>query len=1102
MTVDPLEALRAQVDALTARVEHLTRLVESLAGSQATVDTAEGSSPDDDVWRRLGLVEGERRTVTVLFADVSGFTALSETLDPEAMQLVMRDTMSVLAECVQAEGGTLEKFIGDALCAIFGAPVAHPDEPDRAARAAIAMHERLSERAVSRPDLPPLGVHVGINTGPVIAGAVGDGSQFGVMGDTINTAARLMGLAGDGQTFVSSTTARRLRRWFRLEDAGLHEVKGKAEPLAVSSLVGVLTAGEREELRRLRSPFVGREGELATVRRLAARVADGDGIVVLVVGEPGMGTSRVAAEAAESLEAQGWQVLRASARVHSETPLGLVASALGPLVEQAAATGTPVDPQLAEALLGTGGTSAPHDFELALGELVAEASGSSPLLVVLDDLDTADPGSVEVIRYLTRVTTHQRVLWLCTGEHIPGAFDPTIGTDDAVVVRVGPLADVAVEEMLDTLLPGALDPSHRSRLAHLAEGNPQFVVEIALALVDDGVVQASGEGAWVLVGDPDHLALPGSVAELIEARIDQLPTRARITLQDAAVIGQRFSEALLARVATIPTSVDAGLAELADAELVVPPDAGSDEPGLWSFRSRLVREVAYDSLLRRRRPPAHRAVAEALLELEPEKRDENADLLAHHFEASDDPPLAMDHLVEAVERAEAAYNFTGALERARRAVRLRDRFPDRVDDRLTAHLFQRMGILQLVLGDESGLADLEQAAALLERVGTAAERVSLRERVGWYLTIAGRRDAAVPYLQDAQALAESDLDGLAQTGALAAIATTRAFAVAAGGDLLTGMAAVEGAAQEARDAGDPFGECRALLVGGVCLLWAGQPAESVEQLQASLELAWANVYGTLADRCGRWLVLALVEAGRYETALELAEPLLARSDDRGDPSVGCGVRAALANLWRQVGDFSHARHLALAAVKASEERHVATDAAAEAHLLLCRVAQEEAAGAGAEALAAAAEEAERHLAAVEALAAADTWLAWRWRSRVHLVRGRLALAGGDVEAALLEATNARLELGRAPARLELLAADRLEGQALAAGQNPGAAAILDRAVAAATATGSPYLVAVTAGEAAAALADLDPVAAAHADALAAEARQALQAWRDGTTVAP
>jgi class 3 adenylate cyclase/tetratricopeptide (TPR) repeat protein len=1080
------DALEARVAALEARVAELVDLVARL-GDPADVEPAAGA---DDLWRRLGLVEGERRSVTVLFADVTGFTELSETLDPEAMQLVMRETMTLLAECILAQGGTLEKFIGDAVCAIFGAPLGHPDEPERAARAALAMHRALEARAAARPDLPPLNVHVGINTGPVIAGAVGDGSQFGVMGDTINTAARLMGLAKDAQTFVSASTARRLRRGFHLVDAGLHEVKGKAEPLSVASLLGELSEAERGDAPSLRAPLVGRDDELAALDRLATAAGAGDGVVALVLGDRGHGVSRLVTVLTDRLADAGWRALRASSRVHSETPLGLVASVLRPLVEDA---GDSLDPQVADALLG-GGVTAPHDFELGLADLLVSASREQPVVVTVEDVDDADPGSLEVLRYLTRATAAEAVLWVLAAEQLPVVFDPALGTDDAAVVRVGPLGDRDIEALFDAVFPGVLAPADRSRLAHLAEGNPQFALEIAHALVDDGVVAETAEGGWVLQGDIADVELPGSVAELIEARIDQLPTRARLTLQEAAVIGVRFGAELLCQVAAEPSAVDTALADLAAAELVVEPPAGSDR---WSFRSRLVREVAYDSILRRRRPPAHRAVAEALLQLEPDRVEDNADLLAHHFEHGDEPALAMPHLVRAIDRAGAAYNFTGALDRARRAIRLRDRFPDRVDGHVTAFLFQHKGILQLVLGDEGGLADLKTAAELYESFGSPAEVVALHEQVGWYLTAAGRAEAG-EHLAVAEEVANGSLEGPGRAAALAAVATSRALAAAAHGDLDGGLAAATAAVATSREAGDAFTETRALTVAGVCELWAGRHTEATAHLRQALDLAWSNVFGTLADRCGRWLVMALVELGEFTEAVEVAEPLLARADDRGDPSVGCGVRAGLANLWRQVGDFERARGLAAEAVRTAEERLVAADAAADAHLLLSRVFHEEL-GAG-ELGEEAAADAEAHFEA--ALAIADSsggWLAWRWRCRVAVVRGRFALHDGNLDAVLEAVAEARRQLDGIPARMEALAVDRLEAQVLAARGDERAVGMLRDALAVAESTGSDFLVAEVAEEAASSIGSLDPTFAAEAAEREAAARARLRAWAAGTT---
>src|SRR3954452_7410606 len=218
----------------------LARIAEKVGLSSAEIgETAleTSSGRDDSLWQRLGLTEGERRNVTVLFADVSGFTALSEHLDTEEFQLVMQDAMSAIAAIITRNDGYIEKFIGDAVCAIFGAPIAHDDEPQRAARSALEINSTLNAKAAARPDLPAIGMHAGINTGIVIAGTVGDGTQFGVMGDTINTASRLMNLAQQGEIFVSAETARRLRREFTLEDRGMFEVKGKEQPVAAFNLV-------------------------------------------------------------------------------------------------------------------------------------------------------------------------------------------------------------------------------------------------------------------------------------------------------------------------------------------------------------------------------------------------------------------------------------------------------------------------------------------------------------------------------------------------------------------------------------------------------------------------------------------------------------------------------------------------------------------------------------------------------------------------------------------------------------------------------------------------------------------------------------------------
>ena len=648
MSTESPSDLETAVAELTAIVRQQGELLARIAD---TLGIAEGErsvaamreQAGDALWQRLGLAEGERRTVTVLFADVSGFTALSEHLEAEEFQLVMKDAMSAIAAIITRHDGYIEKFIGDAVCAIFGAPIAHDDEPQRAARSALEINRVLAEKAAARPDLPVIAMHAGINTGVVIAGTVGDGSQFGVMGDTINTASRLMNLAQQDEIFVSAETSRRLRREFVVEDRGIFEVKGKQQPVAAYNLVAERKPDEHGDDDLLRAPFVGRDAELEELRTVAAQTAAGDGTTVVVVGEPGVGKSRLVSELIEA-DGDRFEVFWGSARVVGDQQT-LVMDAFGRDVD---------------------------------ARWLSSTAARKPVLVVLDDLELADAGSVELLHQLSRATRHDPISWVFVARQAPPIFDPaTEGDDDLVTLRLAPLSDDEISVLFDGLLPGVLSHAQRARLAYQADGNPEFAEEIALSLIDLSVVSQSADGSFRLVGDPETLEIPSSVAELVEARMDRVSTNARVTLQDAAVIGVRFREALLQRVASIPTSVPASLAELAAAELIVEPD---DEDPYWRFRSHVVREVAYESILRRRRPRLHRAIADALLELEPDRIADNVELLATHFELSNEPALAIPYLRSAVEYAEAAHSVTATAERARRALGIRAREPHAVSD--------------------------------------------------------------------------------------------------------------------------------------------------------------------------------------------------------------------------------------------------------------------------------------------------------------------------------------------------------------------------------------------------------------------------------------
>src|SRR3954447_310498 len=389
-------------------------------GSEAAdSDLQEHHKVGTEAWGRLGLAEGERRQVTVLFADVSGFTAMSEKKDPEEMNVIMHEVMGELATIIRGYDGHIEKFIGDAICAIFGAPISHEDEPERACSAALEMHKAVAAWSERNADLPTLSMHIGINTGLVVAGTTGDGSQFGVTGDTINTAARLEGKAVAHQTFVSPETARRVRGQFLLEEMGAYEFKGKEKAVTVYNVVRELTAEEVEEHRILRAPLIGRQDEMNMLLASARRtVRERSGSTILIVGEAGTGKTRLLDEVANAMP-ENVRVLRAAARVHGAKTFGVLGDALESVVENMRPG--PAQEE-ARSLLGEG--SAPmSELERVLSAALVSQAETQPIAVLIDNLEYADQSSIDLLRSITATTADGAVLWVLACRLGSVAFD-------------------------------------------------------------------------------------------------------------------------------------------------------------------------------------------------------------------------------------------------------------------------------------------------------------------------------------------------------------------------------------------------------------------------------------------------------------------------------------------------------------------------------------------------------------------------------------------------------------------------------------------------------------------------------------------------------
>ncbi len=663
--------------------------------------------------------EADRRPVTILFADLSGFTALGERLDPEDVRALQGDLFQQMAAAIERYEGFVEKFLGDAVMAVFGAPVAHEDDPERALRAALAMRARvaaLDGRWAGRLGRP-LALHTGIHTGPVVAGTFGStpGTTYDVTGDTVNTASRLQTAAEAGQILVSRSTYRLAQHAFEFEALGDLAMKGKAEPVGAYRLVGALATPRPTrglEIHGLVARLVGRDEELSQMFAAFQRMMSGRTQVVSLVGEAGAGKSRLQAEFLGRLEESGLlgttAVRRASCSSLGEKTYGVLTSLLREAYGIA-----PDDPlEVARRKLESGLEALGVDAEetarmaallsyvLGLGKeeprmrhlepeqlkrqiflaaraLIERRLEASPLLLIVEDLHWADIASLELLRFLVDRLPDRRLMLLL-------AFRPTVDTGTVVsgrathtAIRIEPLSARDSETLLASLFgPVETCPERlRTLIVERAGGNPFYLEEIVRSLIADCVLVRDEKG-WRCTVEAAAVDVPITIQGLLLSRLDRLLAMPRRVIQEAAVIGPSFDQGLLRRVADDP-AVEVSLEMLVDAELLVEeprgPSGESPVPSAgrrYRFAHALLHEVVYQNLLVRRRAELHTQVGQALEAVcgATPQRLEDMEALGHHWSLSTDKPRGAHYLVAAGDWARAIHANADAARHYQRAL--------------------------------------------------------------------------------------------------------------------------------------------------------------------------------------------------------------------------------------------------------------------------------------------------------------------------------------------------------------------------------------------------------------------------------------------------
>ena len=605
-------------------------------------------------------LEGERKVVTVLFVDVVGSLELAERLDPEEWRWVMDRGLAILCEGIHRFEGMVETFTGDGLMALFGAPLAQEDHAARGCHAALRLLEQLGGLSAELRRERGFGfaVRVGLNSGEVVTGAIGDDLtlQYSAVGHTVGLARRVESLAAPNTAFVSQHTAALVQGYFELRDRGMRELKGVSEPVQVYELAGLGRLRSHLDVARERglSRFVGRDREMSVLESALARAREGVGQVVGVVGEAGIGKSRLCYEFSESCRKSGIDVRAAQCTARgARQPLllvrELVRSYFGVTdwdTERAtrakvAGRALLVDPPIEDELplilevLGISNdgrsTSSMRPEERlfpTLKRLLLGGRSAGPAVIVVEELRWIDPPSEVFLKALVEGVPSTPTLLVASFR--PEYRARWLRTFNYSSLPLQPLDERSLAALLHDQLgtDSSLAPL-AARIADRVGGNPFFLEELIRDLLERRSLE--GERSAPRAAAPmDEAALPATVQAVLTARIDRLAERDKTVLQAAAVIGHELTEPLLEQVTGLgDKQLRAALRALVRAGLLV---RSSTTASGYAFKHDLTREVAYHSELGERRARIHGAVARALEQQHPDKRDDLAALISHHLE--------------------------------------------------------------------------------------------------------------------------------------------------------------------------------------------------------------------------------------------------------------------------------------------------------------------------------------------------------------------------------------------------------------------------------------------------------------------------------------
>lgn len=734
--------------------------------------------------------ESERKHVTVLFSDLSGYTAIAEKLDPEEVKEITGHIFKPISNTIAKYDGFVEKYAGDAVMALFGAGQSHEDDPVRALQAAREIHRLIESISPQYEDKigQPLKMHTGINTGLVVTGELNlEKGVHGVAGDAINVAARLSSLANAGEILVDRETYSRTEGYFQFDNLQSVQLKGKSKSIEVHRFVAAKKQPQKiHRLHGLRAELIGRKAEMAQLSEAVENLSRGKGSVFSIIGTAGTGKSRLIEEFKASLNLDSIQWREGNAFAYAQNipyfPLiDLISKAIHIDESDSPDTVREKLESSIDALLGEKENIVPYigslysldypeisevspefwksELQKAMLKVLAALARRAPTVVCLEDLHWADPSSLELVHFLLSEIRHS-VLFLCVYRPIISLFPTHQIEAMAIPHQELHLRDLSLSEaqnMVESLLMTDTVPKELQHfMRNKVEGNPFYLEEAVNSLIESNILIPEN-GNWKINGPLAETEISATIQGVITARVDRLELESKRILQEASVIGRSFYYEILKRISETRDNIDRSLSGLERFNLI---KTKSIEPHLeYIFKHALTQEVVYNGLLKKERREIHERIARVIEELFTDRLPEFYETLAFHFKGGKSVHKAIKYLMKSGEKSLRRYALDESNQYYQEAFDLLTQRMDNTsnkDKKLLVFLLVEWALVFYYQGNFKRINNLFDAhEALAETIGDDENVGMFYAWLGFALYFRGRAQDAYDYLQKALRMGEN-----------------------------------------------------------------------------------------------------------------------------------------------------------------------------------------------------------------------------------------------------------------------------------------------------------------------------------------------------------